>query len=175
MSTLVVQLMSWIVLAGGYEMPFTVPDVVPAPPTFFRERMCGGEVCNVVGLYASVDAPETVYVSDRFSLDGSDDLALSVLLHELVHYLQQKSGRWAFRHDCRAWVEQERQAYALQSRWLWQRGVPNRVDLTTPTLANCSEFTHDAHAPAIGTGYDICQENDREPVRITPRQQGWNN
>jgi hypothetical protein len=56
----------------------------------------------------------TIYLPDNFTL-GRDDY---ILLHELVHHLQDESGK---RFECLA--AREREAYALQSRFVQETGL----------------------------------------------------
>jgi hypothetical protein len=45
--------------------------------------------------------------------------ARGILLHELVHFLQQENGAFAERPGCDAWSPREQEAYRIQYEWLW--------------------------------------------------------
>ena len=63
----------------------------------------------------------TIYLPDTFTL-GRDDY---ILLHELVHHLQDEGGG-----DFACLAEREREAYALQTRFVEENGTgekPNDI------------------------------------------------
>ncbi len=64
---------------------------------------------DVVALYN--DQTRTIYLSDKWA--GSTPAELSVLVHEMVHYLQNEAGTT---YECPA--EREKLAYEAQDRWL---------------------------------------------------------
>jgi len=64
---------------------------------------------DVVALYN--DQTKTIYLSDKWA--GSTPAELSVLVHEMVHHLQNQAGTT---FECPA--ERERLAYEVQDNWL---------------------------------------------------------
>jgi hypothetical protein len=64
---------------------------------------------DVVALYN--DQTKTIYLSDKWT--GSTAAELSVLVHEMVHHLQNQAGTT---YECPA--ERERLAYEAQDKWL---------------------------------------------------------
>lgn len=63
----------------------------------------------------------TIFLDDRLDVPGND-YHTSILLHELVHYVQQQSGR--FREgDCHSWVNDEQEAFRIQTAWLRERTI----------------------------------------------------
>jgi len=64
---------------------------------------------DVVALYN--DETSTIYLSDRWT--GRTPAELSVLVHEMVHHLQNAAGT---AYECPA--ERERLAYEAQDKWL---------------------------------------------------------
>jgi hypothetical protein len=64
---------------------------------------------DVVALYD--DETRTIYLSDRWT--GRTPAELSVLVHEMVHHLQNAAGT---PYECPA--ERERLAYEAQDKWL---------------------------------------------------------
>jgi len=64
---------------------------------------------DVVALYN--DHTKTIYLSDKWT--GTTPSELSVLVHEMVHHLQNEAGTT---YDCPA--EREKLAYEAQDKWL---------------------------------------------------------
>lgn len=64
---------------------------------------------DVVAVYD--DRTRTIYLSDDWS--GATPAELSVLVHEIVHHLQNEAG---YRYECPA--EREKLAYDVQEKWL---------------------------------------------------------
>src|SRR6476659_10646511 len=64
---------------------------------------------DVVALYN--DQTKTIYLSDKWA--GSEPAELSVLVHEMVHHLQNEAGTT---YECPA--EREKLAYEVQASWL---------------------------------------------------------
>jgi hypothetical protein len=70
--------------------------------------------------------------------DAADPVALSILVHEMVHHAQNLSGR---RYDCAG--AREAEAYAVQERWLALHGRSLEVEfeinpLTRFVLTTCA-------------------------------------
>ncbi len=53
--------------------------------------------------------------------------ARSVLLHELVHFVQDINRELASVRDCERWYRREQEAYAIQKRFLEMIGSQIRV------------------------------------------------
>ena len=51
----------------------------------------------------------------------------SILLHELVHYVQDMSGYYGNADPCNRWFHRELNAYEIQNRYLGAIGHPSRV------------------------------------------------
>ncbi len=64
---------------------------------------------DVVAVYN--DQTHTIYISDKWT--GRTPAELSVLVHEMVHHLQNQAG---ITYECPA--EREKQAYEAQDKWL---------------------------------------------------------
>lgn len=112
-------MMSWAVTLTGYPAPVTFPEVRMVPHSYLVEHACRGFKCHVQGWYPPGN---TIYLDDK--LDPQNGLyASSVLLHELVHFLQKESGRTSMHYDCQADVEAEREAYQAQREYLLRYGV----------------------------------------------------
>jgi hypothetical protein len=119
MSPLYEVLFSWAVALTSYSMPADRPQVVMASHAYLEQVACEGRQCKVMGWYPSGN---TIYIDDR--LDLEDNLfASSILVHEMVHYLQQRSGRYSANYTCAEAIEMEREAYAAQQAYLIRYGV----------------------------------------------------
>lgn len=69
---------------------------------------------EVVALYN--DLTKTIFLSDTWT--GTTPAEMSVLVHEMVHHLQNVAG---LKYDCPA--AREKPAYLAQDRWLQQYGL----------------------------------------------------
>ena len=58
------------------------------------------------------DATRTIYLRDNWT--GQTPAELSILIHDLVHHLQNLAQ---IKHECP--LERERLAYRVQNQWLW--------------------------------------------------------
>jgi hypothetical protein len=74
--------------------------------------------CQAHGLLNGLFEPEHgIVLSHR--LDPIHDVrARAVLLHEIVHYLQEENGRFTDRSACERHYLREREAYAVENRYL---------------------------------------------------------
>lgn len=64
----------------------------------------------------------TVYLSNELSINR-DMFDRSIVLHELVHYVQYKYQLTNMATDCLTWKAREAQAYQLQFLWLQEHKV----------------------------------------------------
>jgi hypothetical protein len=111
--------MSWAITLSGYHAPSQLPEVQMVPHSYLVKQACAGRECKVLGWFP---AGERIYLDGR--LNPKDDLfATSVLLHEMVHYLQSKSERYSGPHSCEKAMAMEREAYAVQREFLVSYGV----------------------------------------------------
>ena len=103
----------------GYSIPAELPEVAFVPHAELQRTACD-RPCEVYGWYP---LGPTIYLDDR--LDPIRDAkSRSILLHELVHYLQNAHGAFSDQTECRNWAMRERQAYRIQARWLAKQGIP---------------------------------------------------
>lgn len=51
----------------------------------------------------------------------------SILLHELVHYLQEINGRYTELTPCKRWFQREHEAYAVQNMYLYRINANRHV------------------------------------------------
>lgn len=128
MTDLYATLLSWAVTLSGYPPPTEPPVVVTKPHEFFVQQACHGKECKVLGWYAG---GRNVYIDEK--LDPENNLfASSVVVHEMVHYLQgvargdgSLSGGAAFSvaPSCEQLVHWEHQAYAVQREYILRYGA----------------------------------------------------
>ena len=127
MSELYAVLLSWAVTLSGYPAPAQPPLVVAKPHAFFVEHACNNRECRVLGWY---DGGTNVYIDDR--LDPQTQLlASSIVVHEMVHYLQAvargdagpKSGAFTVMPSCRQLIHWEHEAYGVQREYIMRQGT----------------------------------------------------
>lgn len=126
LSALVVNLFAAIKALSGHPPPAVPPEIHFVPQTVIQERFCRGR-CELKALY---DPTSGIFLDE--SLDVfNDDMARSILLHELVHHSQAASGRFDLTSgDCTRYNRAEREAYGIQNRYLMMINSPNRVAMT---------------------------------------------
>jgi hypothetical protein len=88
---------------------------------------------DILALYS--DARRTIYLSEDWT--GTTDAEMSVLVHEMVHHLQNIAG---LKYNCAS--EREKLAYQAQSAWLRQsdKSLESEFDIDGMTLivrSNC--------------------------------------
>lgn len=114
LASLVVDLFAVIQLLAGYPADTEPPAVHFIPQAQLSEMVCG-QPCRVRAVYLRDSG---IYLDETLDVQG-DDLARSILLHELVHHAQAVSGHFdLLNDDCRRWTEGEREAYKLQRLYL---------------------------------------------------------
>ena len=114
MEDLLPSLMEAIDRLSKYTVPDSLPPVHRVPHAKIEELACGGEKCAVLAAYYS---GEGIYIDESLKPE-TDVFARSVLLHELVHYVQDISNEMVSAEPCRRWSRREQQAYAIQMRFL---------------------------------------------------------
>lgn len=113
-------LMGWAVVLSGLPQSIHMPNVVVVTHHRIEEIACGGKSCQVLGWFPP---GETIYLDDR--LEPLDQTYSSgIVVHELVHYLQQESAPATPGHEysCATLVYRERQAYAVQRAFMTAYG-----------------------------------------------------
>jgi hypothetical protein len=90
-------------------------------------------------------AVRAAYIPDRGvllaeSLDPiNTPLDRSILLHELVHYLQEINGRFTELTPCKRWFQREHEAYAVQNQYLYKINANRHVGgMLEPSM--CKDF-----------------------------------
>jgi len=148
MSELYAALLSWAVMLSGYPAPAEPPNVVEQPHAFFVEKACNGRECKVMGWYAG---GADIYIDDR--LDPENDLhASSIVVHEMVHYLQgiargadglKGGAAFGTTPTCQQFVRWEHEAYGVQREYILRYGSYLPVGLSM-MHAHCEPEKPDA-------------------------------
>ncbi len=136
-------LLSWAVNLSGYPVPSEPPTLSFKPHRFFVERVCGGRECNAVGWY---NDRGIVYIDEKYRRDESM-FASSLVVHELVHYLQHLSGGFDS-HSCFDSVAREREAYYVQNEYIVRAHASFELIRPSPIHCNYKVAAHDATASA---------------------------
>lgn len=114
LSSLLAELFSAIQLLSAYPAPSEMPVVRFVSPQVIQERFCNGP-CRVRAAY-HVD--EGVYIDERLDV-VHNAFDRSILVHELVHHAQFRSGLFdANLPECERVSRDEREAYEIQNRYL---------------------------------------------------------
>lgn len=126
MNELYAILMSWAITLSGYEAPAAHAAIVRVPHSYLVEKACNGHECKVMGWFPP---GQSIFIDDR--LQPRESLhASSVLVHEMVHYLQHISGRHSMPYSCEQIIGLEREAYGVQREFLLRYGVYQPVGLS---------------------------------------------
>jgi hypothetical protein len=123
-------LLGWAVHLSDYPAPEHAPRIEYRLHEFFVDEVCGHRECRVIGWY---NDSGTVYVDERLRYEPSK-FAQSLLVHEIVHYLQHQSGRFDT-FSCKDSLVREREAYSVQNAYLMQVG--NAVNPMRPRPTAC--------------------------------------
>jgi len=119
--SLLLELFSTIQAISGYPMPAILPDVHVLPREQLQARVCAW-ACPVKAFYLR---SEGVFIEESLNF-RSDPKARSILLHELVHHVQNLSARFDAMPSCEVWYAREREAYQIQNEYLRVEGVAVR-------------------------------------------------
>ena len=112
-ASLVIALLTSVSTYTGYAIPGDPPNITVMSHAALEQKVCG-RPCQVLG-FTSPDGE--IMLDERLKI-GADPVATSILVHELTHFLQIKSIAHPQPIDCRIWNDREREAFAVQTRWL---------------------------------------------------------
>jgi len=142
---LIIYLLSWAVFYTGYPMPDKPPEIVYVTHQYFVDSiLCKGvdtveKPCNVRAAYNDYNSG-VIEVDEKFK-DSKDPYFKSIIVHEIVHYLQDKSGRWKDLYKlpdilyCQERSYRQREAYVVQDRY--NEDVHNRKRLLRRNYDSC--------------------------------------
>lgn len=146
MNELYAALMSWAITLSGYSAPVTMPQVVTVPHATLVQKACGGRECKVLGWFPPGD---TIFLDDRLKPE-KDLYASSILVHEMVHYLQYQSTKYGKPYSCPALVSMEREAYAAQREFFIRYGVYQPVGASMHQVGCDVATQHTAGVANVG-------------------------
>jgi len=118
LKALVVALLAWINVQGGYDLHDQVPVIALVPHATLEQMACSGP-CPILGWYAD----NGVVYLDRDLALKTNMCARSILLHELVHFVQDQSNRFAEYDKAMRWQLRELEAHELQTVFLADHGI----------------------------------------------------
>ncbi len=100
----------------GQPIPEQEPEIWYVPQKILQQKICPAKNCKIEALHDNgiILLSESILQKDEIIQNG-------ILLHELVHYVQFKSGK--ILTTCEGQREMEDEAYALQEFYLNDNGV----------------------------------------------------
>lgn len=122
MDDLIPALLVAVDFLSKYRRPDELPPVHRVPHATIEQLACG-KACAALAAYRP---GEGIYLDDALKPE-SNVFARSVLLHELVHYVQDVSNELAAVRPCERWYRREQEAYAIQKQFLALLGSQMRV------------------------------------------------
>ncbi|MEM9388053.1 MAG: DUF6647 family protein [Pseudomonadota bacterium] len=112
---------------SGYPLPQQMPTLEYRSAAWLEARTCpsgsAARCTNVHGLY--LDHGNVIYLDERLRAAEHDPVTRSLVLHELVHFLQDHAGLNA--DDCNQRQAREFEAYRLQQAFLHGEGFTTRL------------------------------------------------
>jgi hypothetical protein len=120
---LIVELFTAIRLLTGYPVPDELPQIHRAPAHVLSQKICG-RPCPVKAFYH----PEMgVYIDETLRIEDNA-YERSILLHELVHYVQHTTGKFsAVSGFCNRKSAEEMEAYKIQNMYLSRQRTGRRA------------------------------------------------
>ncbi len=119
---LVPALLSALDQLSKYPRPAVVPEIFRVSRERLQELVCTSK-CGVLAMY---QPGEGIFLDERLKPE-SNLFDRSVLLHELVHYVQELNHERGDAKPCERWHYREAEAYAIQKTFLTLVGSPVRV------------------------------------------------
>jgi hypothetical protein len=105
-----------------YHRPVALPEVIRVPHERIEAIVCNAK-CGALAVYRP---GEGIYLDERLKPE-TKLFDRSILLHELVHYVQDMSDEHGDMRPCQRWYHREQEAYAIQKIFLFMTGSPTRV------------------------------------------------
>ena len=155
---LVKQLSRAIDRLARYHVPGDPPKVYRIPHAELERYVCGTN-CRIQAWYKPGDG---IFLDETLKPE-TNLFHRSILLHEMVHYFQDRNGEYASMDACERWFHRELDAYTVQNRYLGVIGHPSRVAYSGD---NCNNMATQA---AKDTGRT--QAFDGIRGRVDPDQQ----
>jgi len=148
MPQLIDSLVDAITRLSSFRKPATMPHITRVSRAEIERSICSGP-CMVKAWYV----PDEGVFFDESLTPETNLIHRSILLHELVHFVQEANGEAEGLDPCHRWVQREQQAYELQARYLAligdDSGLGQRVSTQSSLVASrtvCRGFDHPANA-----------------------------
>ena len=113
MPDLVDSLLDTIAKLSNYTKPNVAPRISKVARAEIERTICSGP-CWVKAWHVP---GRGIFLDDSLKPE-SDLVHRSILLHELVHYLQEVNAEGASMDECDRWLHREREAYGVQNQYL---------------------------------------------------------
>jgi len=116
-----------------YEGTVSMPKLYSLSERELQQLYCdGGKKCDTV---TAIYTDGAIYFDEHF--DVSHPVWRSIILHEMVHHIQQiKVGGTK---TCSTWYKKEREAYNLQAAYLRKQGSNDRIVTDVAKNISCPE------------------------------------
>jgi len=140
-----------------YRVPKDPPAIYRVPHAELENYVCGTH-CSIMAWYKPGDG---IFLDEALKPE-TNLFHRSILLHEMVHYFQDRAGEYGNMDACNRWFHRELDAYTVQNRYLGVIGHPSRVAYSGN---NCSNME-----AASERGGSRTQAFDGERGRMDPDQ-----
>ena len=117
MPELVDALLNTIARLSNYSKPNTAPRVIRVSRAEIERTVCNGP-CLIKAWHVPGVG---IFLDDRLTPE-INLVHRSILLHELVHFVQDTNGEGESMDECERWLQRETGAYRLQNQYLRQIG-----------------------------------------------------
>ena len=124
MAAVAYELIETIAALSDYRVTTELPPIFEVPQHVLEEKVCD-QPCNVTAAYVP---REGIYLAASLN-PVREPLDRAVLLHELVHFLQQGHPKFSHLSGCARERAKEQEAYAIQNAYLASLGSNRRVTL----------------------------------------------
>ena len=105
-----------------YHRPVALPEIIRVSHERIEAMVCNAR-CAALATYRP---GEGIYLDEKLKPE-TNLFDRSILLHELVHYVQDMNGEHDDMRPCMRWYQREQEAYAIQKIFLGMTGSPTRV------------------------------------------------
>ena len=126
-------LLSWVLYLSDHDPVEGCPEFEMVTHSWLEGQACDGRTCKVLGWYPG--AGDVVYLDDRMDIE-ENLFHTSIALHEVVHWVQGVEGHLT--RDCPTSLLAEREAYAIQQKYLTAYGEYYPVGAVLPMIS-CKE------------------------------------
>lgn len=152
-----IELSRYLLRTASQLSKYRVPEVLPMVTRISRtelDRLACGEGAAKCGVSAMYEPTRGIVFSEELQPERNL-FHRSILLHEMVHYMQELGHSMSASAACERWYQRELEAYAIQKLYLQAIQSPARVAYSgaRPTCDSHSEaLTHsgkEVRAPGV--------------------------